>query len=980
MDRKPADLFKKVFRVRGLPNDVKDCADAAGVVTKSLGFHAASDVSIFSLATTLDYWETPPSKVATMQFKVFPKSFGATVQLEQWLVPLDGSDGVNLIFDTHFLGLTPLNDVLSIPHTLDCIAISGLGSHPFGSWQPHGSDKSFMWVRDELPRGSPGVRAILYGYDTSLIRSTSFQSISDIARGLIEQLRANGCHNSSAKPLIFLAHSLGGIVLKDALVQLADARNDFDHSILDKIFGAIMFGVPSLGMEQSHLMAIVDGQVNETLVEDLSRDSQYLQRLDKAYHGQNPLLAFPIDANHSEIIKFTKGSQDLRAVLARIYVMMNGTPVKHKTASWSPSKHNGASHPDNAMNSRNKTSMDIRCNVHKLLDSLQTPDLDSRFSEIEDRFKHTLDWIFEMPSFTDWLQHGTGIFWISGKPGSGKSTLMKFILRSRKTWDLLHGFGREASEISAGFFFHFRGTVMQKSFEGVLRSLLKQIIQKCLKQESCHGLLVEINDASFAGEPWSVSELERCLMVILNQQHCRIDLCLFFDALDEFDGHHKLICAFLNRLVQSQEGSLTRVKVCFSSRPWQIFETNFEHCPGFPVHEHTQEDIRDYCLGTLSVQIERVPSVLGLVPRIADRAAGVFLWVRLVLDQVLSICSSVDSIPLASVQHVVETLPTELDSFYDFIIQRIPWSQRWNTYALLELVTRAHFPADRDVFYVMLSVVISSCALYKQACEKAKLFASREDGLSSKTNIAKWSGGLVEIIAHPLGGTSDLSKGFNVQFMHQTVYEFATSTRFKQRILGDLAKLTHENGHSFHARSQVLERSSFFDSLVNFLPKRLSKASSDDEHTTIFQSLGHATSRRGKSSYHARQAEATTGRSQKEFLDSLPPKALSNISMALNIPQITTVIELAAYDGLQLYICDVLADTKDMLQRSRQKLFTCMFSRGQYEWSLLPFVEFLLSKGFTMHEGVDMLVPLMQRAWVFHASRNREEAEITELL
>jgi hypothetical protein len=151
-----------------------------------------------------------------------------------------------------------------------------------------------MWIRDEVPANIPGIRTILYGYDSSLVGSNSFQSIDDIARGLIAQLRANGCHMISAKSLIFLAHSLGGIVLKEALVQIAGARNNLDHSILGKVRAAIMFGVPSLGMEQSHILAMVEGQVNESLVESLSTDSPYLRSLDRSYFGISKLREIQI--------------------------------------------------------------------------------------------------------------------------------------------------------------------------------------------------------------------------------------------------------------------------------------------------------------------------------------------------------------------------------------------------------------------------------------------------------------------------------------------------------------------------------------------------------------------------------------------------------------------------------------------------------------------------------------------------------------
>jgi len=157
-----------------------------------------------------------------------------------------------------------------------CIAISGLASHPFGSWQPKGSrDGSWMWIRDALPRAFPAIRAILFGYDTRLLESNSFQTIADLASFLAENLKASGFASPVAKPLIFLTHSLGGIVFKEMLGR--------EHQIIHHVVGAILFGAPSRGMETQALMSMVSGQPNRGLVDDLTVSSDYLQRLDDCF-------------------------------------------------------------------------------------------------------------------------------------------------------------------------------------------------------------------------------------------------------------------------------------------------------------------------------------------------------------------------------------------------------------------------------------------------------------------------------------------------------------------------------------------------------------------------------------------------------------------------------------------------------------------------------------------------------------------------
>jgi hypothetical protein len=141
-----------------------------------------------------------------------------------------------------------------------------------------------MWLRDALPRSLPRVRPIIYGYDSALLGHNSFQSILDISIGLIHQLKNNGWSSPTCKPLAFVAHSLGGIVLKQTLVALASKAGG-DEPILQSLRGAVFFGVPNLGMEQSHFMAAVEGYYNEKIIQDLALDSPSLLQLDSQFNG-----------------------------------------------------------------------------------------------------------------------------------------------------------------------------------------------------------------------------------------------------------------------------------------------------------------------------------------------------------------------------------------------------------------------------------------------------------------------------------------------------------------------------------------------------------------------------------------------------------------------------------------------------------------------------------------------------------------------
>lgn len=97
------------------------------------------------------------------------------------------------------------------------IAISGLGGHAFGSFKER--DGEHMWLRDALPYrvtgedNRPLARVMVYGYDSSLPQSESFQNLEDLGTALHTHLRRLAV-TSALRPIVFIAHSLGGLVVK----------------------------------------------------------------------------------------------------------------------------------------------------------------------------------------------------------------------------------------------------------------------------------------------------------------------------------------------------------------------------------------------------------------------------------------------------------------------------------------------------------------------------------------------------------------------------------------------------------------------------------------------------------------------------------------------------------------------------------------------------------------------------------------------
>ncbi len=143
-----------------------------------------------------------------------------------------------------------------------------------------------MWLRDQLPHDFPDARIMIYGYDTNLLKSESFQTIDDLARSFIARLRSIGKTQTFTKPLVIFAHSLGGLLIKRALCLLAGSGGS-EAFMLDQIPLVALFGVPSAGMKVEHLLPMVDGQPNQFLVQCLAEDDphEFLQGLSDSFYG-----------------------------------------------------------------------------------------------------------------------------------------------------------------------------------------------------------------------------------------------------------------------------------------------------------------------------------------------------------------------------------------------------------------------------------------------------------------------------------------------------------------------------------------------------------------------------------------------------------------------------------------------------------------------------------------------------------------------
>ncbi|KAJ5549031.1 hypothetical protein N7513_006265 [Penicillium frequentans] len=388
-----------------------------------------------------------------------------------------------------------------------------------------------------------------------------------------------------------------------------------------------------------------------------------------------------------------------------------------------------------------------------LLESLRFDQVDSRKLNIEAEHAKTCRWLLDHPNYEEWLnplkltQHH-GFLWISGKPGAGKSTLMKFayLNLTRKL--------RSGTAIIASFFFNARGASLEKSINGMYRSLLLQLL------EGYPDLQTVLNDP----EVVSRSQRDCPTLNVLKKLFCRAVCGLgnrlftcFVDALDECDEQQVVdMVRCFEDLAEQCTAKGVAFRVCFSSRhyPYIIIRRGTRLTLEDQVG-HT-EDLAVYVASRLVVGDVALKGELQ--SKIVDKAAGVFLWVHLVVD----ILNKEVRDGGMSLKKRLAEIPTGLSELFKDILSR----DKENTEALFFCVIwvlYAERPLQPKEFYHALWAGLSQKGLTDDNVPDA----TTPDSISGLDKFRRY-------VISSSKGLAETMKGNQptVQFIHESVRDF----------------------------------------------------------------------------------------------------------------------------------------------------------------------------------------------------------------
>lgn len=288
----------------------------------------------------------------------------------------------------------------------------------------------------------------------------------------------------------------------------------------------------------------------------------------------------------------------------------------------------------------------------------------------------TCTWLHKHIHYKAWSERhrseGRNAFlWIKGKPGAGKSTILNYELKK------LYTDSQRQHELTPAFFFGGKENPFHRTAIGMYLSLVYQLVAT---DSALLDLLLQVwednNPDPYIEEEgatefhWHVNVLKSFLEAAFEKRIVP-PTAIFIDALDECENmvqtdimssEAREIVYFLDDLMSTAQTNDMILDVCVSSRSWFTMYTK-NKCYEIIVDQCNQADLRSYTEFRFSARKNAIAEGLSnLTNDIVRLSAGIFLWVKLVVDMLLH---DIDTgKPLSQLRVRLWSLPKGLESIF----------------------------------------------------------------------------------------------------------------------------------------------------------------------------------------------------------------------------------------------------------------------------------------------------------------------------
>ncbi|KAJ3499552.1 hypothetical protein NLG97_g255 [Lecanicillium saksenae] len=390
----------------------------------------------------------------------------------------------------------------------------------------------------------------------------------------------------------------------------------------------------------------------------------------------------------------------------------------------------------------------------ELLDCLKFDQIDDRRANIRAKYSTTCQWLLTDPKYLDWLDpdkatEHKGFLWIRGGPGTGKSTIMNFLLKES---------AKDEQKTTISFFFNARGETLERSIHGMYRSLLYQLLSnlpellRVFEKPEYRKTLEQLQATSQGpeGSPLQLEVLQELLRGVL-KTHGSTPLAIFVDALDECPVEQvEELIEYFEDVGQNAALIGARLTICFSSRYYPQIDIQYGHKIDLEDQEGHEKDIAMFIRNKLKVGTGK--SATEVKAGVQAKAKGIFMWVVLVVD---ILKDEYRNGRIFDVKKRLAELPVELSELFKEILSRHQ-TNLGDLRLCIQWILFAKRPLKLEEYYFAVVSGLNPDALQELDSEEITAVEMGRFVVSSSKGLAEVTKG----------------KKRTVQFIHESVREF----------------------------------------------------------------------------------------------------------------------------------------------------------------------------------------------------------------
>ncbi|MCJ1359347.1 MAG: hypothetical protein MMC33_009349 [Icmadophila ericetorum] len=605
-----------------------------------------------------------------------------------------------------------------------------------------------FWPLDLLPGDCPNVRIYTWGYESRVSQffgdSANKSSITAYARDLLyalDRIRQDCLQRS----LIFIAHSLGGLIVKAVLCRAADEQLDIYASTKAVIFlGTPHRGSAAAGIGEilRRIASAATFDTNDKNIRALKFDSPELESIHERFMSQRRngrwhfevrtfqeakgLSRFAyfnlgekvvddfsssldgterrqtINANHLDMCRYTSKNDDgYQKVVGELQIILSGIGKITKTDESTLQKTSDDIRVESPSQGTSSSAYSLNETERVCMTLFNASDITEFKATLPSRVEGTCRWVLNDPRYIHWISETkSSLLWISGHPGSGKTILSAYLFDYLSTSET-----PRSAQVTVCFFFCDEKIETQRDAKAILRSIIFQILSRRRRLIRHVKSAYDIQGSHLRD---NFNELWRIFTAIANDKKAG-PLNIIVDAIDECEENTRKRflegIAFLVGNAQSTANSGTPcIKFILTSRPLLGRRYTTNHLQIEEVHGNVEKDLRLVIQTKLEGIVQRThckPETREYLEQaLYSKADQSFLWVTLILRLLEK--SYLGS--QREFQRIVENFPKDLEATYGRFLHSISAEYHDIASKLLHFLVGSLRPLSLEEIRILLAI------------------------------------------------------------------------------------------------------------------------------------------------------------------------------------------------------------------------------------------------------------------------------------